>query len=76
MTSDTVSRKPSARIIPYDSSRERSKASQPLPGPSESAFEGTRQMRSSASSSSPKTEAAPASNSANPNSVAATPLAG
>ena len=71
-TNDTISRKAMAKIIPNASSRARSKFHAPL----DLARAGARQMRSSASCSSPNTELAPNSSTATPTTVAVMPSEG
>jgi hypothetical protein len=71
-TSETISRKAMPRIMPNDSSRARSSFHQPA----ERSRAGARQIRSSASCSSPKTVVAPTSRRTTPIVVAAMPSAG
>jgi len=71
-TSDTVSRKPIARIMPNESRRARTRLNQALDLDSV----GARQMRSSASCNSLNTVVAPTNRSPAPSTVAATPSAG
>ena len=67
-TSETISRKPMPRIIPNDSRRARSSDQ----SPDVRSRTGARQMRSSASCSSPNTDVAPTSSTATPKIVAGT----
>jgi hypothetical protein len=71
-TSETVSRKPIARIMPNESSRARTRLNHPLGRDAV----GARQMRSSASCSSLNTVVAPTKSRTAPSTVAATPSAG
>ena len=71
-TSETISRKAMPRIIPNDSKRARSSFHQPA----ERSRAGARQIRSSASCSSPNTVVAPISRRTMPMVVAAAPSAG
>ena len=72
MTSDTMSRNATARIMPNESSRERISASHPLC----CLRAGARQMRSSAFCSSPNTALAPAIRPSVPVSMAIAPAPG
>ena len=66
-----MSRKPTPRIIPNESRRERTSDQRPR-----SARAGARQMRSSEFCSSPNTDIAPSSSTAPPTIVPSTPCAG